>query len=751
MKSKRCGRGYVPLNKKCRKGAGSVSSSSASQKERGRTLKSPAPGGAEQARVPRTPGASPPINAGQVAALGLATTLAGGAGSAAVLYNDLEKIGATEKEVQMVTSPEEIEAANREYDNFKVGDILVNTFQTMPGRYARHYAVYGGKDENGEHQVYETVLAGEYPTFKKRPPHEPGRPRGKFRVAEPIKGKAFSPEETIKRAESLVGIAYSYDTATSNCESIARGVVEGVFSTTQGEKMSSLTKGLSSVLSVIQNKGSKKGERVSASDLSKMMAGGGEGLYFTGPKPGVKKDAIGSWNDVKPLKDPETFTKDLKQKLAGSSGAIRKTAVTGAVKGYLSIALALKKAGRDDLLPPLKTGVKMDARKPRKPLSKAGKLKKKIRGKDGVTRTYWVSSSAPGTMRSAEVQDRPKPSLVQELAVGTAKSIATTAIAGATVAAAKRFVSEFEKAAVTDEQKKNLRYTETGMPSEGDLKRHEEEFSPGDLIRKGFRLGHKDFFHYGVYAGKDPKTGEHMIYQTGAPGKDGAPSSEIVKAPLYSKDEVSPTVSLYEKVPPEEMYKKGTDKAPPSREEILRRAESLVGNHFDYKISQNNCESFARLVVEGKHYTTQGVDVAPDVKVIFDAGSSAVTKKGREAGATVITPEQAAAYLEEFSKRAEGESFPFSDFIRKGKQDADGEIQGLIPLHEVISEGRKSGKLSGTTQREAEKEIISRYFMLLAAMNSPSRTPLKGEKKDSFLGERRACFSVCEGIRSFAG
>jgi len=660
-------------------------------------------------------------------ALGLTIGLAGAGGAAGyTVYKDLGKLGITKDDLNLVSTPEEIAAANKEYDQFKVGDVLVNAFEGLPGRYAQHFAVYGGKDENGEHIVYEAGRGEDGgPSFLKRKPHEEGKPRGKFKKLEGAEPPAFSEQEIIKRAESLVGAAYEYETVTSNCESLARGIVYGDFSSSQGEKMSAVTKVLSRIAVIPANRiGNRK--RVPASDIAKMMGPGGPGVYME-PK-SEKRDSEDFRASPSRLKTPERFYADLDKQLKGSPPELKKLAETSALKGYLSIAVALKKMGREDLLPGLPS-TKADAMG-RRQFSKNGKVRKKIRGKDGVMRTYWV---APGEKISGSSQKMKSPggrdrSVMEKFAGKTALNVAAGATAAVIVGAGKSFVGEFEKAAVTTSQKARLYYTSTGMPDEEDLKRHDEEMVPGDLVRKSFKLGHKDFFHYGVYAGKDPKTGEHMIYEVGAPGEGGIPSSRIAKSPMYTKEGTAPTTSLFERVPDEEMYVKGRQKAQFSRDEILKRAESMVGNDFDYAISKNNCESFARLVVEGNHYTLQGPTVAPSVKAAFDFATSTITKMAREKGATVVTPEQAIEYLKKFSSRKEGESYPFSEFIKKGRQDSD-EATGLVPLDQVIRDFRAKGGSGGNLQRRSEQEIISRYFLLLSAMNSGAGKP----KADSVL------------------
>lgn len=149
----------------------------------------------------------------------------------------------------------------------------------------------------------------------------------------------------------------------------------------------------------------------------------------------------------------------------------------------------------------------------------------------------------------------------------------------------------------------SIRQPPGGVPDEKTLEKY-DQLKPGDLIRKNFKsdqMGTRQ--HYAVYVGKDPESGEHMLIDTGIDWKsrDGVPY--IRKRGLNW--DAGPNDSEYEKVPEEEMYlAEGTRRM--SGEEVVARAEKMLYNRFTYQGFDSNCEAFARAIVEGKAYSTQG-------------------------------------------------------------------------------------------------------------------------------------------------
>lgn len=123
-----------------------------------------------------------------------------------------------------------------------------------------------------------------------------------------------------------------------------------------------------------------------------------------------------------------------------------------------------------------------------------------------------------------------------------------------------------------------------------------DNMKPGDMIRRTFNQSNViKAWHYGIYAGRNPETGEHEIIHTNA--KDG--NVKILRESLHKGQEED---SIYENVP-ENLINRG-DK-PKSREEIMARAESLIDKPYDFSFAYRNCEAIARGIVEGKINTRQ--------------------------------------------------------------------------------------------------------------------------------------------------
>jgi len=195
--------------------------------------------------------------------------------------------------------------------------------------------------------------------------------------------------------------------------------------------------------------------------------------------------------------------------------------------------------------------------------------------------------------------------------IGTLAGVTTLAIAGAGVAGIavdlKRSQVEIDRSQIPPND---------GIPDANTLAEY-DKLEPGDLITKTFTApGWGTRQHYGVYVGKDPETGEHMlVHATGSPKiSDKIPT--IVMQPL-TKD-ANKNATAYRKVPPSEMHKRdGTIKM--SGEEVVARAKSLIGTPFTYQGFDSNCESVARGIVEGKDYSTQRDKVTAFTQTISKA------------------------------------------------------------------------------------------------------------------------------------
>lgn len=636
---------------------------------------------------------------------------------------------------------------------------------------AKHYAIYMGKNEKGEHEiVHATADENGKPVIKRDtigPKMSPGNSAYQKVETPPPKDKEIekgyprSREEILERANFIAtNQAHSYDLMRSNCEHIARGIVYGEARSVQGETKNLLAQVGGTLITEFAAKPRWQEGSRPASEIIE------EANKFTVEqrKKRAKQDSS------EPLKSPKGITglDELMDQLKVLKGNVK-----DAVKIRLITNWLLSLAGKDSLkktdsaraatrLGRAKSNYReicdngqrqaslsqgrrggrsslwreamdsyrevvenrMDRKGGGAPRPKKGLVKKKIRGKDGVFRTYWVKpGEAVGKGRMPLRQVGPDEVLTMSrfastIGLAIAGGVAGAIASNATNHALKTVSEELSlgDSPLSPERKKTMEFTPDGKPTAKTYERYEREFQPGDLIRKTFAVAGKDVFHYGIYAGKNPETGEHEIYQVGAPQASGIPSPHIVKSSIHSDMDAAPTTSMFEKVPPEEMGDR-KDKGF-TREQILERAEGLVGNAFDYKMSRNNCESLARLIVEGEHYTTQGQGAGKLAKKLFDDVSSIIAKASMKEGDVVVTPQQAAEYLESFSKR-EGEAFSYKDFLAKKEGKKDSQIgEDLIPLSDIIEKGRKEGLFAGSFQKRAEQEVISRYLLLLVTQAS---------------------------------
>jgi hypothetical protein len=182
--------------------------------------------------------------------------------------------------------------------------------------------------------------------------------------------------------------------------------------------------------------------------------------------------------------------------------------------------------------------------------------------------------------------------------------VSSIAVAGVMGAAALHIAHDLDKSSIPFD---SIRQPPGGIPDEQTMATY-DAMKPGDLIRKSFRseLGTRQ--HYGVYSGKDPKTGEHTVIDVGADWSDRDKVPVIKKQSLTSQ--AGENYTDWEVVPEKEMHlKKGTKKL--SREEVMDRADKMLYQKFTYKGFDSNCESFARAIVEGEAYSSQAMKNSP--------------------------------------------------------------------------------------------------------------------------------------------
>lgn len=152
-----------------------------------------------------------------------------------------------------------------------------------------------------------------------------------------------------------------------------------------------------------------------------------------------------------------------------------------------------------------------------------------------------------------------------------------------------------------------IRQPPGGIPDKLTLAKY-DTFKPGDMIRRSFKAtGWGRRHHYGIYIGKNPINGEHIMIDVTIDKND--PDGKMVhiqKTNLVADS--GPGATEYEIVPITEMYQlPGTRKI--SRQEIVQRAKKMLGQTFTYTGAESNCEAFVRAIAEGKAYSTQGLEL----------------------------------------------------------------------------------------------------------------------------------------------
>lgn len=281
-----------------------------------------------------------------------------------------------------------------------------------------------------------------------------------------------------------------------------------------------------------------------------------------------------------------------------------------------------------------------------------------------------------------------------------------------------------------------------------------DDFKPGDLIRKRTILSGAAVHHYAVYAGKDPKTGEHQIIHTQAPeDKNHQTSSSVIrKTPIHgdsgkSTNNPETASKRYVKVPESEMYQKeGSTRF--SRSEILKRANQAINTDYTFQTFSSNCEVFARGVTEGVAYSSQGDAVSPLTRALGDFSSEAVTAltkkqylstKTRKTGAEIVAHLNKESKVRKDSQSVQDIGFGYINVL---------ESRPLPPAQNTIDDycdrvGIKrpeiySGMVNeltkplGTLKKATQIKMYSNYAQVFFG-TIKSEEILSGTKNDSYL------------------
>lgn len=148
-----------------------------------------------------------------------------------------------------------------------------------------------------------------------------------------------------------------------------------------------------------------------------------------------------------------------------------------------------------------------------------------------------------------------------------------------------------------------------GIPDAITLAKY-DSFPPGSMVFKHFRNGRMGTrSHYAVYLGKDPKTGLHNIVDVNRDPVTNIPM--IRKSTLEYK--VGPDETEYELV---KDFLTKDNKPVYTSEQVIRRANEVLGVPFEHTGFESNCEAFARAIVEGNARSTQGEKVSKLTSII---------------------------------------------------------------------------------------------------------------------------------------
>lgn len=192
------------------------------------------------------------------------------------------------------------------------------------------------------------------------------------------------------------------------------------------------------------------------------------------------------------------------------------------------------------------------------------------------------------------------------------------AIVGGTIGLALTAAIAAPPVIMVNDVKKNLSPKKDEEPprassiKRADLDEMYDDFKPGDIIQRSFELGGgARAWHYAVYTGRNKETGEHEVIDVHTAkkdeGKEGKERFYVGKRSAMPQDGDSPKNSIYRKLPDDKLSKDRIK----DRKEILARAEEFSKmEEWDYRLGTNNCEVFARAVVENNPFSYDGASVS---------------------------------------------------------------------------------------------------------------------------------------------
>jgi hypothetical protein len=124
------------------------------------------------------------------------------------------------------------------------------------------------------------------------------------------------------------------------------------------------------------------------------------------------------------------------------------------------------------------------------------------------------------------------------------------------------------------------------------LENYNKQFTKGDLVRNKFILPTGTVgYHYGVYAGKDEKTGDPQILHLNPVSSKTKKGVGVVITSMEPRPGAGARIYEYEKAPI------GKKVAQVNIDQQIEKLQPYIGKTVDFNIFDKNCEAFARAVV----------------------------------------------------------------------------------------------------------------------------------------------------------